>query len=276
MSLANHAKKASEAPVATATAAPAAPAAAAGTVIEGTSHEVLEAHPRADDVAAATDTPAADAVAEPKTTAVAEVRPASMPAPSKQTGGAIANLESEGFEGLKLGFGAFPGIVLPSEGRFKINGQENFIGEAFTGHIHSTKSKWIVKVDTQDKDLEKYVYTYDNPRNPEALTTGGTKVADFIAEQEAKGQKIKIKDYLDVLFEVNDELGNGELNPGDLVLLSIPDTSIKRLSGYLVQLQMRKKNPRDVVTRVSVGAKITTVAKPYYPWSFKEHVAVPA
>lgn len=271
MSLANHAKKASEAAAATAATKPAVtePIEGTATVVEETIAPVNQtAESQAAPSSNATEEKPAAAAAEAKTTEVTTASAPKPPAVSSGGGEMMTALQEDGFEGLKLGFGAFPGIVLPAEGRFKINGEEKFIGEAFSGRIHSSKPKWIVKVDTNDKDKEKYVYTYDNPRDPNAMTTGGTKVVDFIADVEASGQRTKVKDYLDVLFEI-DECSEESLSPGDLVLLSIPDTSIKRFSGYLLQLQMRKTSPRDVITRVSVGAKITSVAKPYYPWSFK-------
>ena len=267
MSLASHAKKPTAAPAATT---------AADDVIEGTATTVEDpapvtaAEPAAEPVAAA-EQPAASAAEEKTTTVATSSAPKPPAAVALGSSNVLQDLSQDGFEGLKLGFGAFPGIVLPSEGRFKVNGEEKFLGESFTGVIQGTKAKWIVKVDTTDKDKEKYVYTYSDPRDPNSLTTGGTKVVDFIADQEAAGLRCKVKDYVDVLFELAEvEDKSGALAAGDLVMLSIPDTSIKRLSGYMVQLGMKKKGPRDVVTRVSVGAKVTSVANAYYPWSFKE------
>jgi hypothetical protein len=52
------------------------------------------------------------------------------------------------------------------------------------------------------------------------------------------------------------------------VLLSIPPTSVRRLSGVLANIRSRGGAIDQTWVRVHIGPKVTNVPKPFSPWSF--------
>lgn len=178
--------------------------------------------------------------------------------------GALSTLEAEGFQGLELGFGAFPMITLPGEGIFQ-HADIGDMGTEFEVVIYSTRAKWIFK--TLEKQGAEFVYTYDGTR-----TLKGTLVENQIKAWEAAGRQWEQKKYLDAMATIV----GGDLD-GEYVLLSIPPASITRLSGFLAIQQQIGLKPSQFVTRVSRGPKIKAGGAVFYPWAFsRSKTPVPA
>lgn len=182
-------------------------------------------------------------------------------APASGTAAAInTSLAEAGFEGLQLGFGAFPIIVLTNAGRFETSDGED-LGNYFYAVLLGSKQKFIYKNNMSGKD-EDFFYSYDNVNS-----TNGIPVAELLKAWQAKGWKHEIKPYLDVQCIVVDE---PDLSPeaGEMAILSIPKTSIARFSGYIWTQQAKGNSPGTYVTKCLVGDKVTKVAYPFNPWSF--------
>lgn len=172
-------------------------------------------------------------------------------------------MAEEGLEGLEMGYGAFPNIVLKAEGHFETN-EGKVIGSHFDGLVQSSRPKIIIKNTKCDKREEDFVYTYDATwqTNPDALDTNGRSIHATIAGWKEKGWGFEPKKYLDVGIIVT----GGELD-GQFVIAQIPPTSIARFSGYSFT---HGKRVKDIVTRFSVGQKVTNVDYPFYPWAFSK------
>lgn len=202
---------------------------------------------------------------------------------SESTGVAVASgnnmhsrmdeLQKEGFEGLELGFGAFPSIVLNSEGQMQ-TGDGKVLGEFFVGTVEASKEKFLIKNTKCEKRDEDFFYVFDKnwASNPQALDSQGRNPHDKIKEWEGKNWGYEVKKYLDlcVILTVAATTAGGEtiLDEGDMVLAQIPKTSIARFSGYAARAGLA--GLRSVPTKFAVGQKITGVDYPYYPWDFRK------
>ena len=189
----------------------------------------------------------------------AAVPPPSLPAASQatSTGGTLQALAGAGFRGLNLRFGAYPIVTLQNDGSFQTSEGANLGPEFYTIFIGS-QPKWIVK-NGQSGDNERFEYTFDKQ-----LTTNGRDLGEILEEWETYGWTPEWREYLDVAAQIV----GGPLD-GQMVMLSIPQTSIPRISGYMVTIGMKyNATPSEVITKVSRGEKITRVKYPFYPWSF--------
>lgn len=176
-------------------------------------------------------------------------------------------LAQEGFEGLELDFSSFTGIVL-NGGNFENAGTKQPLrSREFFVKVTRTRSKWAWK-SNHDNDRDKVVvYSYDE----NAANDPDSKVAAAIAEWKKEGKNVgEIKRYLEVWAFMVDCPEDPDLN-GCLVSMSIPPTSIGRMSGYLFTLKNLKKKLFDVTTRVNTGKKVTNVDFPFTPWDFHYH-----
>jgi len=191
-----------------------------------------------------------------------------MPATREAGGGALTNvglggsvidsLEEDGFDGLEFGFGAFPMVTLQNTGIFELS-DGGPLGQDFYCIILGSKAKWIVKND-QKGPLEDFAYTFDKIH-----TTSGGLIEDKTAEWAAKGWGHEMKKYLDVQAQ----LVTQDQHNGELVLLSIPPTSVNKFSGYLATVQGRyAKRVKNVITRCHLGDRVTKVKYPFHPWAF--------
>lgn len=187
--------------------------------------------------------------------------------------GRMDELEKEGFEGLELGFGAFPAIVLNSEGQMQ-TGDGKVIGDSFIGTVEASKEKFLVKNTKCEKRDEDFFYVFDKnwASNPKALDSQGRNAHEKVEEWAGKGWGYEVKKYLDVcvILTASYATAGGEpiLEEGDMVLAQIPKTSIARFSGYAARQGLA--GLRSVPSKFSVGQKITGVDYPYYPWDFRK------
>jgi hypothetical protein len=185
--------------------------------------------------------------------------PASVPTASQatSTGNTIQALEEAGFKGLSLRFGAYPIVTLQNDGMFQTS-EGAVLGTEFYAVFIGSQPKWIVK-NGQSGDNEQFEYTFDKQ-----TTTNGRDLNDILETWESYGWTPEWREYLDVAAQIV----GGQLD-GQMVMLSVPQTSIPRISGYMVTVGMKHNAaPSEVVTKISRGEKITRVKYPFYPWSF--------
>jgi hypothetical protein len=176
-------------------------------------------------------------------------------------GGVASELEQQGFEGLEYGFGSFPMITLQNDGTYQ-SSDGGSLGSDFYCCILGSKPKWIYKND-QKGPAEDFFYTFDRE-----FSNGGEPVQDILEGWRQRGWAHEVKKYLDVQAQL---VSNDEDN-GELVLLSIPPTSIAKFSGYLATVAGRHhRQVNEVITHVTLGDKVTKVKYPFHPWAFSYH-----
>jgi hypothetical protein len=181
------------------------------------------------------------------------------------TGGFQQALANEGFEGLDMGFGSFP-VVRLQETTFSTSDGDS-LGNTFVCVMHTSKKKYLLKCEDSN-EAEEFVYSYDKI----TTTSGKKQIADVRAEWATKGWTNPVwKDYVDITAQLVD-LEAREL--GTVVLLSIPQSSNSRLSGYLTTQLVKGRHISQVITQVYPGQKVTSGKFPFHPWAFKEYLLV--
>jgi hypothetical protein len=182
--------------------------------------------------------------------------------PSSSGSSITVAAESEGFEGLELGFGSFPIITLKDDS-FRISGEKNSeVDGGFDVVLMGSKEKHLYRATNPEntKDDALIEYSYD-----QVTTLGGDSVESVLAEWDRKHLSVTVKKYV----EVTAQMVGGELD-GQFFLLSISPASRSRLAGFYVEVKMREKRKlNEVVTRCSMGPKIGSGSTAFYPWDFK-------
>jgi hypothetical protein len=180
----------------------------------------------------------------------------------------VQSMADDGMDGLDLGFGAFPIITLGTDGEFSSNDLGNLDPKEFNCIVMRSTAKYICKNGLQDNDPKAdFFYTTYHPNfapNEPPLTGGGKPIEDILTEWKVQSWTPVWKKYVEVLVQIV-----GGDHDGAVAMLSVPPTSISRLGGYIALQKMQHGLRQDqYITRVSVGAKITTAAQPFRPWSF--------
>ena len=193
----------------------------------------------------------------------------------------VADADDE-FENLdqEIGFGSFPIIKLDKHEL--ICADLGVTAKTIDGVILKGRRKFLYKA-SKDKEEERIAYSYhDRDTEGEVLTADGRRLSSVIAEWKEDGTVELIRSrYYECMLHVLDVQCEKESHTqdarkaivGELVLTSIAPSSVQRLAGYQQKLKLRKGQPklRDVVTRLSAGAKITPKKNPdntYFPWNF--------
>ena len=207
---------------------------------------------------------------------VAPPPPAAPPAPTRSaqhnmapagTSGstmkALEELAEDGFEGLDIGFGSFPMVRLQGQ-EFSTN-EDEVLGNTFLCVIHASKVKWLYKAE-DNNTTDEFVYSFDKE-----FTTNGKPIEEVTAEWAAQGKTAPVwKKYLDVTAQLVDP-NTKEL--GRLVILSVPNNSVPRLTGYITTLKLGSGcAPNQMITQVYPGQKVTNAVKPFHPWAFKAYM----
>lgn len=175
--------------------------------------------------------------------------------------GVQADLENDGFAGLDFGFGSFPVVSLQNTGQFE-SSEGGSLGNDFYATILGSVPKWIYKND-QKGPAEEFFYTFDRQ-----FSMAGEPIEDILLKWKGKGWKHEVKKYLDVQAQMVTQ----DEDNGTLVLLSIPPTSITKLSGYMATVKGRHgKKVQEVVTHITLGEKVTKTQYPFHPWAFTYH-----
>lgn len=177
---------------------------------------------------------------------------------------AVANasdfLASIGITDLHIDFTSFPVITL-NDAVFSSPEAEKF-GTEFEFRYINKRTSWLFRGDFGRKVDPELVYSDDglhanNDRRP---------IAEIIEEWKSKEgyEGFERKEYTLVLGTMV-----GEPHEGEMVQLQVPQTSRGALDGYLLGLGTQAIDPRQVITKVSVGAERGKGIKTFNPWSFK-------
>ena len=181
--------------------------------------------------------------------------PAQMPALAG--GGSMqSQLEAMGYEGLSFdSFGVFPIITMSNMMFTASDGRQ--LGQSFNCYIMKTRPKYGIKTALPDTDPRgKIVYSYDKTTDHR-----GRPVQESIDEWARQGINYEIKTYLEAAAVLED---------GEMVLLSVPPTSIVRMTSIIGRLVGRGSNPAETLIRVGIGPQVTKAVRPFYPWAFDE------
>ena len=215
-------------------------------------------HEAGEEAAATPSKPAGTRMAPRSTSTDVATRPS---AGGALTSGGEAS-EPDGFEDLdnEIGFGSFP-IMKLDNGSFSIGDDE--IGTSVLVIMQQSRAKHLYKEGGKE-ETDYVVYSYDEKND-----TGGRPLESVFAEWASEGvdvESIEHKKYSEAVALVVQE---GEYY-GQLVLLSVPPASIKRMAGYRAELKvMKRTTPQQVVTRCEVGKKVKKDNKSFTPWQFR-------
>ena len=190
-------------------------------------------------------------------------------APAAPQAGGVMSMGAEqvagmgfGFEPLELGVGSFPSVSLKDD-IFKTSDEEK-LGSNFCCIIFGWKTKWIVK--SNDTNSSEFKYSFDKIHD----TNGKPLAAEFDiwrAKGVMPGDPI-YKEYRDVLVQLVDVASK---TSGQVVMLSVPKTSLPRLKGHQVTVQVTEnKNLDQIITQVYAAAKVTSTKVPFHPWGFRK------
>ena len=203
-------------------------------------------------------------------TAVAVASTSNQVSPQKAASQAavLNSMAERGFEGLKLDFSSFPGIVL-KDGEFQVSGSTKaFDGKkGFDGVITGTRKKVAMRVGGDD---DGDVIFADDPKQ---FSDPNTEVGAKVQEWKANGLKPELKEYIEaftMITAIHDVEANCDDLIGNLVVVQVSPTSCGRFSGYTATQKMKSGvDPDGYVTNFSRGEKITNTKFPFYPWNFK-------
>lgn len=204
--------------------------------------------------------PAAEAEAEPAASQAVATRPetGTAVAARSNTGGGhlVDQLADEGFEGLEAGYFSFTSIKL-DKGDFVTSDGDDLAEDAFNVVLMESKARWAY-AESKEDDADCY-FSYD-----QVHTTSGEELAPILAEWKAEDKGLPPKKYVDLTVQVV----SGTL-ADQVAILQISPASVQKLTGYMGLLRYKGLNPREVLTTVKVGKKITNRNKDtYYPWAF--------
>jgi hypothetical protein len=169
-----------------------------------------------------------------------------------------AALEELGIGGLDFdGFGVFPIISLKDTVFASSDGAVN-LGSEFFFYWRGSRPKYLVKTTgIADNDPRSaFVYSYDKVNDVK-----GQPISQTTDMWARNGVGFEIKVYTEVNALLDDER---------MVLLSIPYTSIRSISGVLANLLARGLDVTNTLLRAAPGPRITPKnpgSKPYYPWT---------
>ena len=169
-------------------------------------------------------------------------------------GDALAqSLAAEGFAGLDFGFGSLP-LVSLDQGAFKTSDGAT-LGVEFWALLKQSRPKFLFKTALADNDPRSaLVYSYDG-----LADVKGESIQAKLEAWARQGISYEKKQYLEVVAQLANQA---------TVLLSIPPTSVRRLSGVLANIRSRGGAIDQTWVRVHIGPKVTNVPKPFSPWGF--------
>jgi len=179
------------------------------------------------------------------------------------------DMEAEGLEGLEIDGFSFPTITLPGEGYFQLSGDEDSnLGKKIEVMVLGSRSRYICKQD-DSKDADSF-FSYDADCKTKTDGSDATVILDqWAADSGEPNYRPVIKKYLDVMAEVvgGESEGIQEM-AGDTVILSIPPTSVSRLSGVLFRMKARGGSVSSTPLICGVAKKRKTEGGGFYPWEF--------
>ena len=160
---------------------------------------------------------------------------------------------AQGIVGLDFAqYGVLPNCSL-NKGAFKLSDGTS-LGTEFVCVIQEVKPKYLYKTAVADLDpRHSVVYTYDK------TSTNGKPLQPIIDGWAAQGIGFDVKNYLEAVCVLEDNR---------IILLSIPQTSISRLTSHVITVTVSKRLLSQVKTRVFIGPEVKSKI-PFSPISFE-------
>ena len=160
---------------------------------------------------------------------------------------------AQGIVGLEFDqYGVLPNCSL-NKGAFKLSDGTS-LGTEFVCVIQEVKPKYLYKTAVADLDpRHSVVYTYDK------TSTNGKPLQPIIDGWAAQGMGFDVKHYLEAVCVLEDNR---------IILLSIPQTSISRLTSHVITVTVSKRLLSQVKTRVFIGPEVKSKI-PFSPISFE-------
>lgn len=178
--------------------------------------------------------------------------PAQPVEPAEQTSGEFTCLET--------GFGSFPRVKV-NRGKFEIDDKP--FAASFVANIFDARSQYVYRDRDDDDKNTRVLWSYD-----QRITTSGELIEQEIAKWEAEGfMDHDMKRYVEAVATITSCPESPEVE-GQVVLLSIPPTSEKRMAGYQVVLKRtRNKHIPDVLTLIKADT-IASSSRTWDAWVF--------
>ena len=207
----------------------------------------------------------------PAAPAAPAMAPAEVPAqelvPAQPMGGGMVAMGAVDFENMTMEqialaqgivgldfaqYGVLPNCSL-NKGAFKLSDGTS-LGTEFVCVIQEVKPKYLYKTAVADLDpRHSVVYTYDK------TSTNGKPLQPIIDGWAAQGMGFDVKNYLEAVCVLEDNR---------IILLSIPQTSISRLTSHVITVTVSKRLLSQVKTRVFIGPEVKSKI-PFSPISFE-------
>lgn len=176
--------------------------------------------------------------------------------------------DEDDLQGLAIDSFSFP-MVTQKDGMFKIG--DELLGQDFQCVIQSTRPKFLYKdkEESEDSKEPKLAYSYDNP-GPDATDSGGKLISDIRQEwiqAGVKAENIVSVRYLDIQCLIV-----GGQHDGSFATLQVPQTSIPKVSGKILELKTKRdetgkpKSIKESVLKFSAPKSVGTGTKKFYPW----------
>lgn len=173
----------------------------------------------------------------------------------------LSSLAERGFSGLAFDWTSFASISLKTEGEFVDFDGQNY-GKEFTCRLRGSKERWVYRANPVLDNKRDVAFSYDR-----VTTQNGILIEDKRREWIAQGKNVEEKLYIEVMVEM---VSPGEVYDGEYRILSVSPTSKGRFTGHASKCAaLGGGDPGEVVSRILVGAKITKVANPFWPWAFE-------
>lgn len=161
---------------------------------------------------------------------------------------------AQGIVGLEFDqYGVLP-ICSLNKGAFKLSDGTS-LGTEFVCVIQEVKPKYLFKTAVDDKDPRNAVtYSYDKQ------TSNGKPLQPILDGWAKQGMGYEIRNYLECVCVLDDNR---------IVLLSVPQQSISRLTSHVITVTVSKRLLSQVRTRVFIGPEVTKVRMPFSPVAFE-------
>lgn len=160
---------------------------------------------------------------------------------------------AQGIVGLEFDqYGVLPNCSL-NKGAFKLSDGTS-LGTEFVCTIQEVRPKFLYKTAVADQDPRHSVcYSYDHQ------TSNGKPLQPILDGWAAQGMAHEQKQYLECTCVLDDSR---------VILLSVPQTSISRLTSHVITVTVSKRLLSQVKTRVSIGPEVKSKF-PFTPMSFE-------
>jgi hypothetical protein len=163
-----------------------------------------------------------------------------------------------GFDDVKVDFTSFPTVTLNNQ-KFSTTEHENF-GEVFDCVMLSRRKVFLFRGDLgRDKDPELH-YSSDGLTDDKE----GKPIAEYIEDWKSRGIEYDRKEYDYVMVNMIDGPHESEI-----CQIQVSPASRGKLAGYIKQLELRRKQPSEVVTQVGIGPTVGSGIKAFNPFTFK-------